>query len=305
MLLAVPLLTGIRWSSQLWSNAAWLLSRRDNENQQLAASYFKKAIQLNPANQRAYHGAGMLFAKTGDEEGALEMWESGNIDPVLLTSLGQHIQWQGDLDAAFIYFRSAALLAPSEATDGELLAGKLCQRMLADLTTLSLRNQTYCQDYIVGNDGNLLLNGELEQDIYWGWSGRSAFEGSQASVDRDYTVAISPPSLLLTGLTMGPPRGLYQRISLQPGTKIRFSGYFRAENVEEKAARLLYVEWRQNGKTHGTHLYTVDFNLDWQYFEMTFLLPDQSEPWVQFYPVILTGQASIWSDQMRVEILGE
>ncbi len=113
------------------------------------------------------------------------------------------------------------------------------------------------------------------------------------------------PSLVLTGLTQGRHAGIYQRIALQPKTKVRFSGYFRATDQGDFGAWLLYVGWRQNGKSQGTHFYTADSDMEWTHLEWEFTLPEDSESFAQFYPVLLIGKGPVWADRITVEILPE
>lgn len=308
LLLSVCLLRWQTAQSYFWSNIGWLQNNGGVERRltppHSSIEPFRRAIQANPDNKRAYLGAGVTFAALLQEGSALAAWRAGNISPDLLAQMGIQASDRSLYDVALIYFRSADQLSPHSSGENIFLVGNLCQTLLANLTILTSSNQQYCQNYFAQNDGNLLLNGQFEYDTNWGWRGQFFFnDRAQASLEHDYLSGVPTPSLVLSGLTSGPHNGLYQRISMPPGTRMRFSGFFRTEDAVELNARLLYVEWRQNGVTQGVDFARIESNLEWHYFETYFTLPIGSDPWLQFYPVLLEGQGRIWVDDVRVEVL--
>jgi hypothetical protein len=315
ILLVLLLITFLlKWPSNysyFWSNLGWLqqeerglttLSMLTESN----TYYFDKAIQVDRNNQRAYFGAGVAFAALLDENQALNVWRQGNIAPDDLLQAGSHRRDRGLPDVAFIYFRNAEQLEASTPGKGHFLAGKLCQHLLVNLASVSATNQQYCHNYFTQNNDNLLLNGQFEHDVSWGWTGDFFFrDPSQANINLDHTRGMPAPSLVFDSWTSGNHAGLYQRIAIQPGATIQFSGYFRTRNANDLATRLLYIEWRQENEIKGTHFHVASSDMEWRYLERVFTLPVDSEPWVQFYPIVLIGRGTVWVDDVCVEILSD
>ena len=310
VLLALILLGhGTSLLSNFWSNTGWLQLTEgvlNRENTTVPTDHFLRAIQSNQTNARTYLGIGMAYAENFSEPEALNYWRQGQIAPATLHQLGSQMRKQGLLDLAFIYFRNAAQLDPATPDQGDYLAGRLCQQSLTDPARLSAFNQQYCHDYFAQNGGNLLLDGQFDQEVHWGWTGDFLFtDFTRANFQRDLESGVPSPSLRLTGLTSGRHAGLYQRISILPGTKVRFSGYFRSENAHDLSADLLYIERQQEGKPQGNSPYKVESSTEWQHLERIFVLPMDSEPWAQFYPVLLRGEGTVWADNLSVEIVSE
>jgi tetratricopeptide (TPR) repeat protein len=315
LLLAIPLiglvafllLESFSLTSQFWSNLGWVQLTRLSFLDKIAEApivYFNNALQVDDKNRGAYIGAGMTYARVLDESNAQIMWQQGETQADLLIQLGDQLQERGLLDEAFIYFRASAQLAETRPAEGDFRSAKLCQINLPDFEKLTAKNRSYCWRYFDQNKGNLLLDGQFDHTTKWAWAGTSFFKNStEATLDLDFSTGATEASLMLTGLTSGLHKGIYQRVTLEPGTKIRFGGYFRTENAVDLAARLLYIEWRQAGEIHGTHLYTADSSIEWIYLERIFILPDGSEPWVNLYPVLLNGRGTVWTDNLHVEIL--
>lgn len=270
-----------------------------------AHSQLSRAVELDATNQSAYRGLGMVSAERLDEAGAQNFWRLANMDVRRLNRMGQQIRDQGHFDIAFIYFRSAAALDTS-AEEGRFLAGKLCQAILANPRVLSIENQQYCVSLFEAQNGNLLLNGHFDYPLNLGWNGALFFTDPEfARAEVDSTMGVPPPSLQLRGFTEGRHAGVYQRIAIPPGATIHFSGYFRVALANGLETPLLYVEWRDGGKVHGTSFYKATENMDWTYLEGAMTLPSTSEPWVNFYPALLIGRGIVWSDNLSVEIIDQ
>jgi hypothetical protein len=275
------------------------------EMSDIPTNYFIDAGLVNSTNYRAFVGAGIAYAEVLDESNARQYWQQALIEPDLLNQLGRQASSRGLQDVALIYFRGAEDLVQTPPGEGHFWAGRICQSSLNNPTSLSLVNQQYCQDYFTNSSDNLLLDGQFEQDVDRGWNGSFFFTDTSASIALDPTAGVPAPSLMLTGLTPGRHAGVYQRVSLQPGSKVHFGGYFRTEDLGNQGTQLLYVEWSQSDNIYGVHFHTINATMDWTYLEAIFTLPESSEPWVQFYPVLLNGQGTVWSDHVTVELLPE
>jgi len=290
---------------RLCNDLGWLSLTRAliaEEPASRAQTYFGQAVAAG-VGTRALLGLGVAHATQLAESEALEAWSSGHIDPEVLDSLGRQAWSRGNLDMALLFFRSAARLG--DGAVGSYLAGSLCQAQRLEPALVSLTNQEYCSAYFAAQDGNLLVNGEFEGGLA-GWQPH-AFprDETQALVYVQEAGGNDGACMVLTGLRLGRHGGVYQRVPLEPGTKVRFSGEFMTENVTRMESWLLYVEWRESdtGKIQGNHAFTADAQMDWSFLEREFMLPYGSEPWVQFYPVLLIGQGSVVVDAVRIEVL--
>ncbi len=293
--------------SQLWSNIAWRslsISVVRSISPSSALFHFEQAIFTDPDNLNPYRGAGMAAAEALDEPSALRYWMQGDVKRDMLNQMGRQYRDRGQLDIAFIYFRGAARLDASPGAEGEFLAGKLCQSLRAEPQVVSLDNQRYCDNFFAAQNDNLLLDGQFDHLLEFGWSGTFFFKDpDRARVEIDPTTGAPAPSLKLSGFTEGRHAGVYQRIAIRPGATVHFSGYFRVESAGDLATPLLYVEWQDQGKVHGASFYKAEANLDWTYLEGTITLPITSEPWMNFYPALLIGRGVVWSDDVSVKIL--
>jgi hypothetical protein len=309
LLVVLGALRGSWMISRVWNNAGWLQMARvalQGGSTSVATDDFARALVADGTNRRAALGGGMAYAIALDEPNALRLWQQGQVAPDTLYELGRRARDRHQLELALIYFHGAdSLLQPTESGQGYFLEGRLCQSYRVD-PTLPPAVESHCQDYFAENDGNLLLDGQFEQAIGWGWTGDFFFTNPEkATLALEETEGRPAPSLRLDGLTSGRHGGIYQRIALQPGAKVHFSGYFRAKNAADLAAWLLYVEWNQQGKPQGISFVTADTDMEWTLLEWTVTLPEGSEPWMNFYPALLIGKGTVWSDDLRVEILSE
>lgn len=289
-----------------WSNLGWVTYNINTKQEifsEIPLEFFKTSLSANSKNQEAYLGAGIIYTLTRDEANAYNMWLQGKVQPTLLNQIGIQKQSEGKYDEAFIYFRSSEKLDSTTLGEGYFLAGKLCQENLNNVNSIARVNQSYCDDYFANNHDNLLLNSQFDYPISWGWRGESFFtDESENTRSLDFHLGSPAPSLLLTGLTQENRAGLYQRITLQPNTEVKFSGYFQVEDVENIEVKVLYIEWSVDGRTMGNEQLTITSSKEWTHLERTFLLPNNSEGWIQFYPVLLKGQGKVWIDNVRVEI---
>ena len=296
--------------SNLLSNIGWVqLTQgilRTEEAYKIQPDQFLTAVRTNPANKRAYIGAGMAYAANLEESEALHFWYQGNAEPTTLYEMGKQLRDRGFFDMAFVYFRNADALESTEENEGSFLAGRLCQFILAEPESVSVENQKYCRHLFASHKNNLLLNGQFDYALNMGWNGVFFFtDPSTSRAELDLGIGLPPPSLKLTGVTEGRHSGMYQRIALSPGTTVHFSGYFRIESTGDLATPLLYVEWKNGGKVHGSYFYKAESSMDWTYLERTITLPLTSEAWMNFYPALLTGQGVVWTDNVAVKVLNQ
>ena len=316
LLLSVLLFGGFATStftSRAWSNWGWVMLARhiyatNNSASALtgadAIGRFNRAVALDKTNQSAYLGAGIQSARLLDEQNAQSYWQQGQIYPPALINRGQLSDILGQKDLALLYYRSAAQISDADADEAQLLAGRVCQTERTGIVTISDANTEYCTQYFEDNGANLILDGQFDYPMDWGWTGSFSFVNTTArEVSNDAEQGVAPPSLRTTGKTDARHGGLYQRIALDPGTTVRFGGWFQIATEDEMEAWLLYIGWRQDGVSQGRYFAAADTDMDWSYLEWEFTLPMNSEPFAQFYPVLLIGQGAVWSDGISVETL--
>jgi len=256
------------------------------------------------SNRRAVLGYGVANAVSGNESVALTSWQMGEVDPRLLIGFGDIAKSRGLLDRTLIYYRGAEALEFVRRNEGKFLIGRVCQRALARPELLSTHNQHYCRSYFTQNDGNLLLNGQFSEDGTWGWQGQLFFSNAASAFRINDITGKPAPSLQYIGLRSGQQNGLYQTISLQPGSRVRFGGWFQIKEGESIKARLLYVGWRQNDESQGNQLQVMSGeDMEWTYLERTFRLPENSELNVRFFPVLFIGEGQILVDDVSVQLM--
>ena len=98
--------------------------------------------------------------------------------------------------------------------------------------------------------------------------------------------------------------GLYQRLTLNPGTTVRFSGRFKLSGEENLTARLLYIGWqKEDGTPQGNDGEQRSVQMKWTEFERTFRVPENIRPNINFYPVNFSGEGTIWFDDIQLELV--
>lgn len=302
-------------ASSLMSNIAWVnlnkhLQRSSlaTENLDQVAKQFQHAASSNQENRSAWFGRGLTYALRGDAESAQRSWNEGNILPDMLKEYGLTARRGGYLDQAIIFFRGADALRSKPDSAEYYLAGSICQRTLASPARLSESNSEFCSKMLVENANNLMLNGDFAvQDVH-GWEGEHYFadENKARMVVVDTASELEAPYVRLTGSSEGNHFGLFQKLQLPAGSKVRFSGRFKASNQENLAARLLYIEWQgADEQSQGNHGARLDEDLEWTYFERTFTVPEDLSSFIDFYPVVFSGQGSIYLDDIRLELIND
>ena len=266
---------------------------------------FDESMHYAPSNSQAYLGKGLIYAFCAKDSQAFSAWQQGDIDPEELTLLGNSAQYSlGNIDLAMLLYRGGAMLFPVTPNMAQYASIRLCQTTFAQLDNLNKNNKLYCQELFNSNTQNLIFNGQFDQQ-FASWTGVFFFEGDMAALEIDNQTGMPPPSLKLSGYSDERHGGLYQRIQLPPGSTVRFSGYFRVEDAVAFRSRALYIEWKQHGRIHGNHAVLLKSDNDWIWIEREFKLPLDSEPYVQFYPVLFEGIGVVWVDNIRVELISD
>lgn len=310
---AVVLIIALRFmplSSAFLGNLGWLRlsktvasSMPREAGARKALTLFQRAVGIDASNSRAFLGAGIADVLLGDEAGALASWQEGRIAAEVLIGLGNKARsW----DDALAYFKGAASLDEGQPNEGKFLAGRVCQRAFAQPDGLSRPNQLYCRTYFLQNGDNLIVNGQFHEGNTWGWDGQFFFSNpalSTCQVDR--TAGKPAPCLSIAGSNDGRHHGLYQTLSLRPGTRIRYSAWFKTQSAGEMEARLLYIGWGQHDKRQGNQREIVSGDMEWTYLERTWRLPEGSKAEINLYPVLLSGKGTIWIDDVKMEVLPE
>jgi len=307
VLLSVACRTGIFFSHFL-GNLAWLQLARpetwsasSESDGGRALALFRKAIAADPSNSRAFLGAGIASLLLGDEAEALAAWREGRIAPETLIGLGTKARSSDD---ALVYYRGADAAAKSEPNPAEYLAGQVCQAAFAQPDALKPSNDQFCRQYFARNGGNLILNGQFAEGNTWGWDGQFFFSDPRLSAySIDWLAGKPIPSLSIAGFTGDRHHGLYQMLSLSHEATIRYSAWLKAEGAGDMEARLLYIGWRQNDQAQGNQQAIASESMGWTYLERTWQLPAGSDPGIVVYPVLLTGEGTVWADDVRLEVL--
>jgi len=298
--------------SHFLSNFGWIqifnMYTGSIECDQLLRQYgviFDESMHYAPSNSQAYLGKGLIYAFCAKDSQAFSTWQQGDIDPEELTRLGNLAQYSlGNIDLAMLLYRGGAILFPVTPNMAQYASVQLCQTTFAQLNDLSKNNKLYCQKLFNNNAQNLIFNGQFDQQ-FASWTGVFFFADTMASLEIDNQTGMPPPSQKLSGYSDGKHGGLYQRIQLLPGSTVRFSGYFRVKDAVAFRSRALYIEWKQYGKTQGNHAVFLNSDSDWVWIEREFKLPLDSEPYVQFYPVLLEGIGTVWVDNICVELISD
>jgi hypothetical protein len=299
-------------ASTFQSNIAWINLKTYlhdetafTNNMVTGVALFSQAVGTNDKNQSAKFGLGMSYALQGDVDSAIITWSKSEIDPATLIEYGISARNKGILDAALTQFRAADALDDMNTQKAYLLAGTICQRANSMQHLLSEPNVQYCSSYLSDNGNDLIVNGDFSTRAVYGWEGEHFFTGKNAArlqiedldESEDYVVS-------LMGQDKSNHYGLYQRISLVPGTTVRFSGRFRISGEENLKARVLYIGWQEkDGTPQGNHGEQHSQEMEWTKFERTFHVPENISPPINFYPVIFSGEGTVWFDDIQLEII--
>ena len=299
-------------SSALLGNAAWVnfnevLSRDSPPDaaMQSAATQFQKAQLADTANRSVWLGEGLAHALRGDIVAAHAAWAEGKVDPKVLTQYGTKARQDGRIDAAITIFRGAAALRNDVDAQELFLAGSVCQQTFAAPTLLNDDNAQFCAALLNEDNNNLLLNGYANTGSLYGWQGKYFFlDPEKALATIEYSEGANGPVFKLVGYSAGDHFGLFQRISLPAGAKVRFSGRFKVETRENLEARLLYIAWRgSDGRPEGNQSAWQTTDLEWTSFERVFVVPESEGSLLAFYPAVFSGKGTIWFDELRLEIV--
>ncbi len=186
---AIFILQSPKLLSRFYSNVAWLTfnSLMSNEvkksnNMNDVLNSFSQAIKIDAENDSAGFGLGLTFALKEDFTQAFNSWSRSVNDPITLIEYGLHAQRKGDVEVALTQFRAAdALIKKTESTEGEILAGTICQQVLGSNYQLSDNNQQFCYDFFQNNNNNLFVNNSFSTASLAGWAGTHFFTGKDVA----------------------------------------------------------------------------------------------------------------------------
>jgi tetratricopeptide (TPR) repeat protein len=319
--LAVLLLSGVLFAtlygavftSRVRSNIAWVnlnkhfrgatSSPANDLSHDIAL--FSQAVNIDERNQSAWFGLGLSYVEQGDVDSAVSTWRQFAVDPEILIDYGMAARDGGDMDVALAFLRAAEY--EGEITKASILAGTACQRSYADPQFLSTSNAQYCANYLTENDNNLIVNGDIAAGEPYGWEGQHFFSGSNsARLQIEDQGSQGNPAVRLIGENETNHFGLFQSVKLAPGDTVRFSGRFKIEGADNLSARLLYVGWRsEDGTPQGNHGTEQSGQMAWEEFERTFRVPENVKSAINFYPLIFSGEGTLWFDDIKVELVSD
>ena len=265
---------------------------------------FARSLTWNQGNTSAWRGQALTAARQEQKNLTLDSWPRTKLTPEQIVEYGTLLASQKDRAAALLTYQAAMPLFSTMLNPATYAAGGLCQSSWADLASYSLDFATYCHRIHAENDGNLLFNAQFVDAAKWGWDGHFFFDDPrQSQVIWAEQEGHPQPSAAIMGIGPEAHFGIYQSLCLAPGTTVRFSGWFRADMDGPFQARLLYIGWTQDNRPQGNHAQIIQEQLPWTYFEREFTLLPEAGPMVSFYPADVTGQGTIWFDDLRVEIV--
>lgn len=314
LILSIVILLTIVNSNQIvsyfYSNLGWLYitsalnNSSTTHHAKLAEHYFSSALRSSVKGSRIRIGAGLSAALLGKEQVAQAFWSEQLVPPTGLLSMGQAMRMQHRDSLALLLLRTMPEKDKSITQLGSHIVGELCQRNYASLTDLQLGNTSYCERYFANNNHNLLLNGNFDEGKILGWRGLFYFAPIQDGIfSFDSSEGHPLPSLLLQGFQQSQRYAIYQSITLKPGTQLQFTGWFKVDLVEPSSAKILYIEWKQLEVTNGNYAHLLTDSHDWNFFERTFVVPDNYAGVIRFYPALLDGKGLIWIDNLHLKVM--
>jgi hypothetical protein len=307
---AILLLLGATIVGALLGNVGWIALNRylasptpEASTLRYAERLFSFASAVDADHPSARLGSGMAQALAGDVNAAVESWRDIAGGYQTLIDYGLDARRQGQMDLALTLFRAADRLDTSGRDEGAFFAGTICQRTLADSLQLSLPNSSYCTAYWLRQADDLIVNGSFTTGSLAGWAGEHFFIAPNMALLGVEPDAAGDYLLRIEGLDAGYHNGLFQRLSLPPGTEIHLSGRFRLSGNEGLTARFLYLGWRdEDGNGQGNHAAQHAGSMDWATFERRFTVPDHGPDGISVYPVLFSGEGTVWFDDIRLTI---
>ncbi len=297
--------------SAVQSNIAWVKLNRqighDNvtsqglRNEQDA---FARATGLYAGNKSAWFGLGVTYALQQKVDEAISTWRKSESNPAALIEHGLHDRRNQNMDIALTQFRAANALESSPTNEAHYLAGTVCQRTLANPDLLSAANRQYCSEYFKNNRNNWIINGSFAEGSLVGWGGAHFFAGRNAArLALEQDTASADTVVSLKGLDESNHFGLFQRLTLSPGNKVIFRGRFKLSGKPNLTARILYIAWQdEDGTVQGNHGEQHSNNMQWTKFERSFTVPPNIQPAIDFYPVLFSGEGTVWFDDIQLEL---
>ncbi|MEM7114008.1 MAG: hypothetical protein AAF614_16355 [Chloroflexota bacterium] len=310
---ALLVLKGTAVISTLHNNVAWInlntyLGQDTSESKiDRVAKSFLQAQQFNNENQSAWFGSGMAAALRQNTDHAIRSWSNPINDLTTLRQYGLDARRKGNLDMALTLFRASDSLQVTRSHEAHYLAGTICRLTHARQFMLSSTNQQYCSDYLVDKAHNLIVNHQFADGALAGWGGQHYFIGQPAAeLSTEAAESADDHVARLDGLAARNHFGIFQSIYLSPGDQVRFKGKFRTANDENLQVRFLFISWQdENGAVQGNHAETRSESMNWTELERNFTVPPKVEALVDFYPVVFSGQGSVWIDNITVELINE
>lgn len=305
-MLLVPRLISTAERNMGWLQLATAMTTAEHsqsaheERLQSAIDLFSRAVSRSSTDQSAWLGLAMASAHVGDQPAVVNAWRAAGAPAERLIEYG-NMQYPASPQLALLYFLSAQDLSPEGHTDAYYAAARVCRSQWAARAQFEPKYADYCAHLVQMNKGNLIFNGGFDDGVDLGWEGRFFFiKPEHAVLYTDPTAGVPSPSAVIQGISAQHHQGIGQTLCLRPGTQVHYSAHFRVESHGNFQARLLYIGWRADDKVNGNQAEILTSTRDWTYLERTWTVPENAEPQITFQPLILTGQAQVWIDDVRV-----
>lgn len=282
-----------------WINLVHSMNIEESNDKflQRSADNFKFSVRLKDDNSRSRLGGGLSQILLENDASALVYWEHDSVKLGEIADMADWYRKNGMWNESLSLYRGL-LLAGHLEDRAETLAGTVCQRTLVQFSELGRKNETFCTNYFENQDGNLVVNSNFEHNSIWGWSSNHAFSSSSVS----YTFGESS-GIILSGETNEYHGGIFQKIAIPPSSTMRYGMNIKVHAQTQMKAELLYFGGSKGGVPFGNATQILTNDLEWTYVEREIRLPDVDDSIYTFFPVLFSGQGTIWIDNVKVELL--
>lgn len=289
------------------SNLAWIavtkavLAGDANQAQQDMPEYlFATKNRLAPSSDNDFFGLGIAHVLANEHAEAERIWQEKSVPASRLIGIGDWYRQHNDWQEALFYYTAASRL--QENSDADLHILEVCRKLYELPIVLDEASQHICVDYRYALDRNLVIDGDFGGQGLDFWE-RHYVDGVNYWIDSSF--GMPAPSLRIDSSTDRYIGGVFQQLSLPPGTVVKFSAWLRVQAVEDVRVHPVYTRGVQGDKLVVRTKATIKDSMEWQYIERTFRIPATDDGQLSFYPAFLGGTGVFWIDNVRLRVLDE